>query len=127
MNEKQRSVLIAEDDPVLSKVASEALKRQGFLVDNAMNGEEALGLIRKKEYGIILLDLIMPDKTGFDVLHELQLLGNVTPVIVFSNLFEESIKKEALDLGAKDFIVKSDISIEELVQEVHKHLDTPLS
>ena len=114
-------ILIAEDDQFLSKVLGTILGDEGFAVEKAFNGEEAIQKIKKDGYKLILLDLIMPKKTGFEVLEEMKKAKIKTPVLVFSNLSQPEDRKEALRLGAKDYFVKSNMSVDEVVKEVKKY------
>ena len=120
--EKKDSILIAEDDSFLGKIIKNHLKNDGYNVHIAENGEEAIEMIKKNEYSLILLDLIMPIKDGFEVLKEMQTLEKSTPVIVFSNLSQEEDKEEAKRLGATDFYVKANISIEDMTGIVKKYI-----
>jgi two-component system, OmpR family, response regulator ResD len=119
---KKYRILVTEDDPFLIKITGNRLKEEGFIVDLANDGNEALDQINKNSYSVILLDLVMPNKDGFEVLAELKKRKIKTPVIVFSNLSQEEDKQEVLKLGAKGFYVKSDISIEKVVETVRSFL-----
>lgn len=120
MATEKTKILIAEDDPFLSKVVGATLQQEGFEVDHAKNGQEAIDLAGKNKYKVILLDLIMPIKNGFDVLNFLKKEKIKTPVLVFTNLSQEEDKKEVMELGAKGFYIKSSIAINELIEIVHK-------
>ena len=122
MPDQKMKILIAEDDPVLSKAEGFALSSAGFEVDTAKTGKEALQKIKENNYNLILLDLVMPERTGYEVLKDMQLLKNKTPVVVFSNLIENSMQREALELGAKAYCVKANISLDELVEIVKKYI-----
>ncbi len=119
---KPLKILISEDDPFLVKIGSNRLKEEGFEVDTAGNGAEALDKISKNRYAVVLLDLIMPVKDGFEVLKILQKNKDKTPVFVFSNLAQDEDKEEVKRLGAKGYYVKSDIAIDEVVGIVKKFL-----
>lgn len=119
---KQHKILIAEDDPFLMKVLGTILQDEGFEVELAKDGAEAIAKIDKNGYAVILLDLIMPKKTGFEVLEEAKKKGVKTPILVFSNLSQPTDKQEALSLGAKDYFVKSDMSIDEVTAAVKKYV-----
>jgi DNA-binding response OmpR family regulator len=113
-------VIVADDDRMLRKAAETTLRRQGYLVATASDGEEALQLIRSEQPDVIVLDLIMPKLQGFDVLQILKqdsLTSNI-PVIVLSSLTQEQDKQEALDLGAVAYFNKSTFSLAELVKQV---------
>lgn len=113
-------VLIAEDDRFLGNVLKTKLQQEGFEVRLAVDGEDALAQIAAATPDILLLDVIMPKKNGFDVLAELRLKkgGADLPVIILSNLGQEDDVKRGLALGAIDFLVKSDHSLQEVVNKV---------
>src|SRR5262245_1665445 len=113
-------VLLAEDDRFLRKAAETMLKRNGFTVTAAADGEEALRLAREVHPDLVLLDLIMPKMQGFDVLAALK-AGPETasiPVIVLSNLGQDSDVQLARERGATDYIIKSNIALESIVERV---------
>ena len=115
MTEKTDSIkiLIAEDDPFLGKIIYNQLKNL-FEVDKAEDGVAALEKVRNNAYDFILLDLVMPNKDGFEVLEELRKNKNRVPVYVFSNLSQEREKKRAFALGAKGFYVKSEMELHDI-------------
>lgn len=123
MSDALTKILIAEDDPFLSKIIGNRLREEGFFVDTASDGEEALNMVGKGKYSLLMLDLIMPVKTGFEVLQELKSSNNNTPALVFTNLAQEEDRKEVLSLGAKGYYVKSDIAINDLVSTVKKFIN----
>ena len=113
-------VVVADDDRMFRKAAETTLRRQGYSVATASDGEEALQLIRSELPDIIVLDLIMPKLQGFDVLQILKqdTLTSAIPVIVLSSLTQEQDKQEALDLGAVAYFNKCTFSLGELVKQV---------
>ena len=122
--EEKKFVLVAEDDIFLANVHMSKLTKEGFEVLIAKNGEEALNFARNRKPDIILMDLIMPVKDGFQALEELKSdpeLKNIK-VIILSNLSQDEDKKRTLDLGALEYVVKSDVSFKEIVEIVKKHL-----
>ncbi len=114
-----KKIVIAEDERALSTVITNKLRRKGFDVIQALDGAEAVQKIKAEKPDLVLLDLIMPNKDGFQVLEEVK--GLKTKVVVFSNLGQESDIERAKGLGAKDFLVKSNISIEDVVKMVNKY------
>lgn len=120
MGESARRILLAEDDRFLRKAAETALKRQGFTVLAAVDGEEALRMARAEAPDLILLDLIMPKLQGFEVLRALKAdaATAATPVIILSNLGQESDVKQAMDAGAAGYFVKANLSLQDLVKRV---------
>ena len=117
-------IIVADDDRMFRKVAETTLRRQGYDVATASDGEEALQLIRSGRPDIIVLDLIMPKLQGFDVLTILKqdTLTSAIPVIVLSSLTQEQDKQEALDLGAVAYFNKTTFSMSELVKQVENTL-----
>jgi len=120
MENRPRRVLLAEDDRFLRKAAGAMLRRQGFMVLTAEDGEEALRVARAEIPDLILLDLIMPKIQGFEVLKALKDDPNTStiPVIILSNLGQESDSKAAREMGALDYWVKANLALEELVRRV---------
>jgi CheY-like chemotaxis protein len=117
-------IVVADDDRMFRKAAETTLRRQGYSVVTASDGEEALQLIRSERPDIIVLDLIMPKLQGFDVLQVLK-QDSVTaaiPVIVLSSLTQEQDKQEALDLGAVAYFNKATFSLGALVKQVESTL-----
>ncbi len=117
-------ILLAEDDKFLSIALGDKLAREGFFVIKALNGAEALAKIRLEKPDLILLDIIMPQKSGFEVLAEMKLdpLMKNIPVIVLSNLGQESDIKKAKALGARDYLVKSDVEMKTVVEKIKAEL-----
>ena len=117
-------IVVADDDRMFRKAAETTLRRQGYAVTTASDGEEALQLIRAERPDIIVLDLIMPKLQGFDVLQVLKQdsLTAAIPVIVLSSLTQEQDKQEALDLGAVAYFNKATYSLGELVKQVETTL-----
>jgi DNA-binding response OmpR family regulator len=119
----QIKVLIAEDDKFLRNVLKVKLAAEGFIVNVAEDGEKALAAIATDRPDILLLDIIMPKKNGFDVLEDMRLKGEKKlPVIVLSNLGQEEDIQRGMALGAVDFLVKSDHSLKEVVDKVKQHV-----
>jgi DNA-binding response OmpR family regulator len=113
-------ILIVEDDPFLRNLLSTRLAREGFKIDIAIDGVEAGEKIRSIRPALILLDLILPRKNGFEVLEEISddpQLRSI-PIIIISNLGQESDIQRGKSLGAMDYFVKARLSIDELVSKI---------
>jgi CheY-like chemotaxis protein len=125
MEERKRKILLAEDDRFLRKAAEATLRRHGFTVLAAADGEEALRLARDEPPDLILLDLIMPKLQGFEVLRTLKEDPATLPipVIVLSNLGQDSDIRQAIDTGAAAYLVKAHLSLEDLVKRVEEALN----
>ncbi len=119
-----RKVLIIEDDSFLQGLEASKLKKDGYDVITASNGEEGMQKINEPGIDLILLDIILPKFDGFEILKKVratEAIKNI-PVIVFSNLSEEKDIKKAEQLGATDFMVKSNFTLDELVEHINKIL-----
>jgi len=119
-----KKVLVAEDDSFLVKAYETSLSGAGFSVEIAHDGIEAIKSLKKDLPDIVLLDLVMPRMDGFDVLEEMQKKPEwkKIPIVVLSNLGQESDRDRSLKLGAVEYIVKSDFSLQEIVGLINKHL-----
>ncbi|MEY4723714.1 MAG: hypothetical protein RLZZ324_1227 [Candidatus Parcubacteria bacterium] len=123
-------IVIVEDDKFLQKILATKFVKEGFDVRTAGDGEEALRVVTEAPPDMVLLDLILPKISGFEVLTELKTRPTTkdVPVVVLSNLGQDEDKARAKALGAVDFMVKADFSINEVVSKVKelyaKHLQT---
>lgn len=123
-NDKPQKVLIVEDEEALSEVLKERLENEGFHVIVAGDGAEGLLVALDQQPDIILLDIIMPKLDGLSMLKQLQTYdaGKNIPVIIMTNLSDSKEVHEALASGARDFMVKSDWAISDLVASIRKQL-----
>lgn len=116
------TILVVDDDATLTKLYSAALSSRGYRVLSASNGEEGMALAEKEKPDLILLDVMMP---GLHGLHVLDIL-NATPemkdtkIIMLTALSDQSTKEKAVECGAFDYIVKSETSMAEIIDKVHK-------
>lgn len=117
-------VLVIEDEEFIVRALQDNLASEGYSVSVAMDGEAAFDEIKKKKPDMVLLDLLLPKKNGFDVLKELKANPDwrLIPVVVLSNLGEDTDIKRALDLGAADYFVKSQHPIQEVIEKVREYL-----
>jgi DNA-binding response OmpR family regulator len=119
-------ILLCEDEEFVARSYIRKLQIEGYEVLHASNGEEALRLLRSDSPDLIVLDLMMPIKTGFDVLKEMRADENLAkknvPVIVASNLGQKSDMETARSLGAVDFLIKSNISLKEFAAKIREYL-----
>lgn len=121
---RQEKIFIVEDDKFLSKIIGNTLRKGGFEVDQAAEGGEGLRRILGEKPDLVLLDIMLPQKDGFEILAEMQRDSNASkiPVIIISNLGQESDVKRGLSLGAKDYVIKTDINLTELMRKVREQL-----
>jgi DNA-binding response OmpR family regulator len=123
---KKPIILVVEDDPFISNVHKRKLSKEEFEVSLASNGQEAIDFVKKRKPDIILLDLIMPVKDGFETLKELKADPNLKDikVIILSNLSQEEDKQKVMEMGAIDYVVKANVSFREILDLIKKHLET---
>jgi len=112
-----------EDDIFFRKLYRDKLVREGFEFIEATNGIEGLNKVMSENPDLVLLDLMLPRKNGFDVLKDIKANPNTKdiPVIILSNLGQESDVKEALDLGAQDYLIKTEVRLSEVIDKVKKN------
>lgn len=122
-------ILIVEDDAFLREIYLDTLKRGGYTVDSAVDGEEGYIKIKAGGYNLILLDIIMPKKDGLQVMRTLKSdpgYTSTTPVVFLTNLDNDAEIKQALSLG-KGYLIKSQMTPADLLKEVKVYLgqETP--
>lgn len=118
-------VLVVEDEDFLVRALKDNLMSEGYSVAVAVDGEQVFDELKKKTPSLILLDLLLPKKNGFDVLKEIRQSPEwqLIPVVILSNLGEDSEIKRALELGANDYFVKSQHPIQEVIEKVREYLE----
>lgn len=99
-------VLLVEDDLTAARGVSLMLKGVGAVIDHSESGEEALELLRHYDYDVVLLDLILPDVEGYEVVRRMRVARNDTPVLILSGQTRPQAKVKGLGMGADDFITK---------------------
>ena len=117
-----KAILIVDDDPALLEMYSERLKAEGAIVLEATDGEEAINIIREDHPNLVLLDIMMPKKNGFEVLGELSRDqdSNNIPVIILSALADDLKKKEGMGAGAIDYVVKAETLPIDVIEKVRR-------
>lgn len=118
-----KRILVVEDDKAYANIYRVKLQNEGFDIVVAMNGEEALHIAETDIPDLILLDLIIPIKDGFEVLEAVkahQKLKKI-PVVVFSNLSQEEDVDRVKKMGAADYFVKANLTIHEMVEKVKSY------
>ena len=118
-------ILVVEDETFLVKIYAVKLKKEGYDVSIANDGEEAVRLAADVHPDLILLDLILPKMNGFEALEKMRAneVNKQTPVIVLSNLGQEEDIKRAEALGADGYLVKANFSIQDIVAKIKETLD----
>lgn len=118
-----KKLLIAEDERAIARALKLKLNKSGFEVELANNGEEALTMLKDKKFDLLLLDIMMPKVDGFSVMEEMKKRKDKTPIIVLSNLSQEDDAKRAEELGAVDFVIKSNTPLTEIIAKINKFLN----
>ena len=110
-------ILVVEDEKKINDVIVKTLKKEKYGVDSCFDGEEALDYIFSVEYDIILLDIMLPKKDGFEVLKSMRKKGIKTPVLFLTARDQIEDRVRGLDLGADDYLVKP-FAFEELLARI---------
>ena len=119
-----KKILIIEDDSFLQGLEVTKLRKENYEIITASTGEEGMAKINEDGIDLILLDLVLPKFDGFEILKKVRETENLKklPVIVFSNLSEDKDIKKAEELGATDFMIKSNFTLDELIEHINKIL-----
>jgi DNA-binding response OmpR family regulator len=124
MSEANKKILIIEDDKFLAKMLSRMLETHHYETILAIDGKEGLMKASAGDVDLILLDIMLPDIDGFDLLETIRnnSATQKVPVIILSNLGQPEDIAQGRALGVKDYLVKSDLSLDEVVAKVRKYL-----
>lgn len=114
-----RNILVIEDEPELNDLLKEALTKAGFHVEQAFNGNEGLSKAMGSDFSVILLDLLLPVKSGFDFLYEYTFKKRKpSPVLVLSNLGDFGSQMKTYKKGVISYMVKANVSLKDVVSKV---------
>jgi len=119
-----KKILIAEDEAALQDALQKVFVSEGYEVEQAFDGEETLSKIRSTKPDLVLLDLVMPKKHGFEVLQEIKADGELKriPVLVLTNLEESEDVMRAIELGARGYLIKANYALKEVLSKVKEVL-----
>ncbi len=122
--DNKRKILLVEDDVFMLELLSDKLRKSGFEVSVAVDGEECMKVLQSIRPDLVLLDIVMPKVDGLDVLRRMKGSPDLSgiPVIVLSNLGQKEEVERAMDLGAKDYIIKANFTAGEIVEKLNKIL-----
>jgi len=123
MIEKPKKILLIEDEPFLSSLLKNRLQREKFEVIIAKDGEEATKFLKSLTPNLILLDIILPKKSGFEIMEDIKSDPELSdkidiPVIIISNLSQPEDIQKSKQLGAIEYFVKAKTSIDDLVSKI---------
>ena len=119
---ENKKILLVEDEPLLGNILKQRLEKENLGVTLARDGEEALNFLKINKPDLILLDIILPKLSGFEVMEKLKEEPSYkkAPIVILSNLGQDSDLEKGQTLGAVGYFVKAQMSIDELVEEVKK-------
>ncbi len=124
MNNISQKILIIEDEEIISNLLSKKLSQLGYEVKIAFNGQEGLEMLYKEKPDLVLLDIIMPKKDGFETIAEMksdETLKDI-PIIIISNSGQPVELNKAREMGVNDWLIKTDFDPQEVIQKVNKAL-----
>lgn len=124
-NQNIKMVFVVEDDKFMRNLLINKLQKEGFQTEGIPSGEEALELMKTKTPNLILLDLILPNMDGFEVIQHLKSdprLSNI-PVLILSNLGEKKDIEKAEEIGVAGFLIKANFTPSEIIKKIHDLLN----
>lgn len=126
MEENKKAILIIEDDNALRNVLTEKLTADGFTIIQATNGEEGLAVALRDRPALIILDILMPKMDGLSMLTKMRggddPWAKHVPVMVLTNSTDAQTIYRATNLGASDFLIKSEWSLDAITEKVRERL-----
>lgn len=121
-----KKILLIEDDEMLSSLLERKFKKMGYEITVAFDGEEGMNIMKKEKPDLVLLDIIMPKKNGFEVIEEMNQTEGLSlkeiPVIIISNSGQPVEVKKVLDAGVRDYLIKTQFDPMEVVDKVKKQI-----
>jgi DNA-binding response OmpR family regulator len=123
---KKKKIILVEDDDFLRELASKKIMESGYDVEVASTGEEGMKKIEEGDFGLILLDIILPGMDGFEILkkvngHKKKKISDI-PVVMLSNLGQEEEIQKAKDLGADDYLIKAHFTPDDIVKKIRDYI-----
>lgn len=122
---EQKSILVAEDDSAIAMALKTKCELLGYKVTVCKNGAECLGVLEKEAVDCVLLDLVMPEKDGFEVLQgKGETMNKDVPTFILTNLGGQDDALRAKELGATEYFVKAMTPLKDVVARVEQELDS---
>lgn len=125
---EKKILLLIEDDEFIRTLYTKQFDLNGFSTDVAATGNDGLAKVKTTKYDLILLDILLPDINGLEVLKKIKQEANLnqnTPVVLLTNIGQDSVIQEGFKLGAKSYLLKSSYSLEQIVKELKFILEQP--
>ncbi|KKP70167.1 hypothetical protein A2X44_00465 [candidate division CPR3 bacterium GWF2_35_18] len=122
---KARKILVIEDDQFIREMYCRELQKEGYETDFTDNAEDGTKKIRKNKYDLVLVDIMLPGKNGLDMLKDFKEKDGTkgAKFILLTNIGQDSVVKQGLDLGAKGYFIKSSHTPSEIVQEINNFFE----
>lgn len=119
-----KNILLVEDDQFLSTLLKKRLQKEGFNVLHAEDVKSALELAQSEKPDLMLLDIILPDESGFDVMEKMAADPRYKkmPIIIISNLGQDADIEKGRKLGAVEYLVKAQVTIDEIIEKIKQYL-----
>lgn len=127
MSEQKKYILVAEDDKFFANIYRTKLTKEGYEVAIVGDGVQTLKALRQRKPDLLLLDLIMPVKDGFETLKELKANPELRSIkiLVLSSLGQEEDARRAREMGADEYVVKTSVTIDEMVDKIASYVGRP--
>jgi DNA-binding response OmpR family regulator len=121
-----KKILLIEDDPFLSSLLKARFIKDGFDITHAATGDEGVKMLLQGGFDLVLLDLILPGKSGFEVMEEINNNPSAPkiPILIISNLGQDSDIEKGKELGAVGYLIKARTSIDSLISKAKEFLPT---
>jgi len=122
---KERKIVLVEDDSLMSSILATHLIKEGFSIVSVTNGTQAFERIQAEQQSIVLLDIVLPGISGFDILQKLKQEESTKsiPVLILSNLGSKEEIQRGMELGAEAYLVKANSMVEEITGKVREILN----
>jgi len=119
-----KKILLIEDDPFLSSLLKNRFIKEGFEVQLAQTGDAGVAALKEGGFNLVLLDLILPGKSGFEVMEEINMdpLAPKIPILIISNLGQDSDVEKGRELGAVGYLIKAKTSIDVLISKAKEFI-----
>ncbi len=113
-----KKILLIEDDPFLIDIYNTKLKEEGFALDIATDGQKGLRKIKEEKFDLVLLDIVLPQIDGWEILRKVKSQNLNVKIIVLSNLNQKEEVQKGLELGATKYLIKAQYTPSEVVEEI---------
>jgi len=125
MSNSEKKILLIEDDPLIVEIYETRLKKAGFRVESVPDGKKAFRKLKEKEFDLLLLDIVLPSLTGFELLTRIRNDDELKDirVLVLSNLGEKTDVERAEKLGVVGYLIKAHHTPSDVVEEIEKILE----